>query len=376
MTTAVGEIAFARRYWQCRCGAEGGSYAADAVLGVEGERTTVTVQRHCCKMSAGVSFADASEQLNDTLGVELAPETVRQIAHRHGGAMQKFQRDDEASDEAFRKAAGEVEFAIDAGKVNTREDGWRDLKIGVISKRESAKSPSPEQASAGKSPRLPAATMVLAFAAIAASKTFRRSWAPRLRDLGVTCWADVHVLADGASWIWKSVGRALTGCVETLDFWHACQHLSKCAKSIFGEETPETKAAYRRGRALLAREGWAGVCRWVAELLGQDKPDANGGGANGGGSSMSDAERERRRPYVDRMLAYFSKHLTRLNYAERTSKGRAIGSGQVEGKAKTLGLRLKARGARWNRRNVDKMASLVCVRRSPQQWAAYWALAA
>jgi hypothetical protein len=47
----------------------------------------------------------------------------------------------------------------------------------------------------------------------------------------------------------------------------------------------------------------------------------------------------------------------------------------VEGQAKTLGLRLKRRGARWNKRNVKPMASLVCVRHS-SQWEAYWALAA
>jgi hypothetical protein len=46
--------------------------------------------------------------------------------------------------------------------------------------------------------------------------------------------------------------------------------------------------------------------------------------------------------------------------------GRAIGSGQVERQAKTLGLRLKRRGARWNRRNVRPMDSLVCVRPSSQ----------
>ena len=90
--------------------------------------------------------------------------------------------------------------------------------------------------------------------------------------------------------------------------------------------------------------------------------------------SVSDElERERRRKATEKLIGHFSKHTKRLNYAERLQAGRAIGSGQVEGKAKTLGLRLKARGARWKLRNVGPMASLVCVRHSPQQWAAYWA---
>ena len=44
---------------------------------------------------------------------------------------------------AFQKAAGDVEFTTDAGKVNTREEGWKDLKIAVISKREAGEPTTP-----------------------------------------------------------------------------------------------------------------------------------------------------------------------------------------------------------------------------------------
>ena len=39
---------------------------------------------------------------------------------------------------------------------------------------------------------------------------------------------------------------------------------------------------------------------------------------------------------------------------------------------KTLGLRLKARGARWRKRNAVGMSALGCVRHS-SQWSSYWA---
>ncbi|MGH9207625.1 MAG: hypothetical protein ACRD1G_13905 [Acidimicrobiales bacterium] len=353
--TAVGAVVFARRYWKCTCGADG-SYAADDVLGVAGRRYTKTVQKHCCRLAAETSFAAASGLMDELLGVALCPETVRTMVEGHGRGMARFQAEDAASAKAFREAAGTVEFTTDAGKVHTREEGWKDLKIAVISKREAGEATSPGH---WQSQRLPAATIVLAFAMIATAKEFRRQWRPRLRRLGVTCLAGVHALADGAGWIWKAVQRSLTGCVQTLDFFHACQHLSKCAGRIFGEGGDEARAAYEQGRGLLVRQGWAGVCGWVGELLGvADEP-----------------ERERRRQATDRLLGYFSKHTARLNYAERLRAGRAIGSGQVEGEAKTLGLRLKRRGARWNRRNVQPMASLVCVRHTCQ-WDTYWAVAA
>jgi hypothetical protein len=307
-------------------------------------------------LAAELSFAGTSETMYDMLGVELCAETVRTMVEGRGKEMARFQAEDTVSEKAFQEAAGEVEFTTDAGKVNTREEGWKDLKIGVISKREAGEPATPEQ---WKKQRLPAATFVLAFAMIATAKEFRKEWRPRLRRLGVTCLASVHALGDGASWIWKAVQRVLTGCVQTLDIFHACAHMHKCAERIHGEETAEAKAAYKQGRSLLVRLGWAGVCQWVGELLSVD----------------DEKERERRRTATDRLVGYFAKHAGRLNYAERLNSGRAIGSGQVEGQAKTLGLRLKRRGARWNKCNVAPMASLICVRHS-SQWEPYWAMAA
>jgi hypothetical protein len=263
-----------------------------------------------------------------------------------------FQAQDTASAAAFQKATGEVEFTTDAGKVNTREEGWKDLKIAMVSKRPAGEPTPLDQV---KKQRLPAATIVLAMAMIATAKEFRKGWRPWLRRLGVIYMASVHVLGDGASWIWKAADRVLTGCLQTLDFWHACQRLHKCAERINGEETKETKSAYQRGKELLLAQGWAGVCSWVGELLGVEE----------------EKERERRRKATDKLLGYFSKHTQRLKYAENLSSGRAIGSGQVEGQAKTLGLRLKARGARWKLANVKAVASLVCVGHS-SQWSEYW----
>jgi hypothetical protein len=342
-----------RRYWKCRCG-EAGSYAADEVLGLDG-RFSKTLQKHCCRLAADVSFAKASEHLDEMHGVKIAPETERTMVESHGRAMATFQPKDEATAAAFREAPGEVEFATDAGKVNTREEGWKDLKIAVIAKRTAGDPATPDE---WESRSVPATKLALAFAMIATAKVFRRTWRAPLRRLGLTTFAAVHALGDGAGWIWKSVNRVLTGCTQTLDIYHASERLSGCAQRIFGEASAEAKAAFERGRSLLLHEGWSGVCAWVSELLTVADP----------------AECERRRKATDRLLNYFAKHVERLNYRDMLAQGKAIGSGGVEGQAKTLGLRLKTRGARWNFVNVRPMASLICVRNS-LQWNAYWSVA-
>ena len=348
--SCVGELRLSRRYWKCRCGAEG-NYAADEVVGVEGH-LTVPLQKHVCRLTADVAFAKAAEHLAAILEVSLSPETLRKVSHLHGREMVRHQPRDEEAAKAFREAPGEVEFTVDAGKVNTREQGWKDLKIGVIQKREAG-----EPVSAGDWPeqRLPGATATIAFARIAKAKDFAGDWKKWMRRLGVGQFGEVHVLGDGADWIWNQAGRVLSGCVQTLDFFHACEHLGKAAERIHGEGTAGRTACFERGKELLLTQGWTGVCAWIDEQL----------------RDVTGPEQERRQGITNRALGYFAKHATRLNYAERLANGRAIGSGAVEGWAKTLGLRLKARGARWNIRNVRKMASLVNVRNS-SQWDTYW----
>lgn len=353
--TSVGVLSLKRRYWRCRCGTEG-AYAADPVIGLE-QRASKVVQKHACRLAADVSFAKTSEHLRQMLGVKLAPETVRSLVGSHGKEMVEFQPKDQATARTFHQAKGEVELAVDAGKVNTREDGWKDLKIAVISKREAGEGVTPDRWH--EEDRLPEATAVVSWAMVAASKVFRKTWGPSLRHLGVTELASVQALGDGASWIWKSVGRVLPGCTQTLDIYHACERLSGCAQKVFGEGTAEATAAFERGRELLLADGWQGVCAWVGELL----------------AVGCEEERTRRRKATEKLVGYFSKHTNRLSYRERLASGRAIGSGAVEGQAKTLGLRLKARGARWLKKNVRPMAGLVCVRNSIQ-WEAYWNLAA
>jgi hypothetical protein len=114
----------------------------------------------------------------------------------------------------------------------------------------------------------------------------------------------------------------------------------------------EPQKSYERGREQLLNKGWQGICNYVAEELAKgDTPE--------------------RRSSLEGLVRYFSQHISRLNYNEGLSAGLVIGSGMVEGNVKTLGLRLKARGARWKVDNVGRMAALIGLRRSTH-WNAYW----
>lgn len=341
-----------RRWWGSRCGCEAAGYGVDALLGIEGPYTRALAQQFC-RLCADVGFAKAREHLHALRGVVLSKEALRQACHRKGKQLSDWQATEEKTPQAFAAAPGEVEFAVDAGKVNTLEAGWKDLKIGVFQKRPRGEPALPAE---WETRRLPAPTTSVAWAAIAPAKRFRRSWRKWSRRLGVQQTSELHALGDGAGWIWRAVERVFTGCQQTLDVFHACGHLAQAGERLYGEGSTEAEAFLEHGRQLLLESGWLGVCQLVNEEYAKgDTPE--------------------RRAALEKLVGYFAKHTQRLGYRERLAAGQAIGSGSVEGWAKTLGLRLKARGAKWRRKNVTSMAALVCVRNS-SQWAAYWSQAA
>jgi hypothetical protein len=307
------------------------------------------VQERLCCLAADVSFEKAREHLQASWPVSLSTESVRSLCEEHGDKMRRWQSQDQQTPKEFARAKGQVEFTVDAGKANTREEGWKDLKIAVLQKRPLGKEATSAE---WQSRDLPKPTACIAWAALRPIKQFCKNWRSWSRRVGVTQAAEIHALADGASWIWKAVGRVFTGCEQTLDIYHGCEHVSKAGERLYGEGSKEAGDFLERGRTLLLQQGWNGITRLMGDELAKE-------------------DTSKRRKVLEKMLGYFVKHVGRLDYSKRLQVGQAIGSGAVEGWAKTLGLRLKARGARWRKKNVSRMASLGCVRNT-SQWSAYW----
>jgi len=349
---SLGTLQLRRRWWGSHCRCTPGGYLIDALLGLDGKYTRM-VQQQLCRLGADVSFAKAREHLLGFWQLPLSAETIRHVCEEHGQRLHRWQPKEETTPQQFAEAAGAVEFTVDAGKVNTREQGWKDLKIAAFQKR----CPGPAATiSEWDKRKLPAPSASVAWAAVQPIQQFRKTWRRWGQRLGVGPAADLHALADGAEWIWKAVEHVFTGCQQTLDIYHACQCVAKAGEKLYGEGAAEAADFLTRGRTLLLESGWHGITQLMAdELQRHDTPQW--------------------RTILEKMLNYFAKHASqtnRLQYRQRLAAGQAIGSGAIEGWAKTLGLRLKARGARWRKANVRRMATLGCVRNS-SQWSAYWA---
>lgn len=253
---------------------------------------------------------------------------------------------------AFAAAAGDVEFLTDGVFVPTLE-GWRELKLAQFQKRQRGE---PADAARWATRELPRPAASVALARLEGCGEFAARWRGWAARLGVLDTAELTVVADGAAWIWAASAEQFPAATGVLDVFHACQHISDVAATLFGEGAAEAAAWSGRVRERLLADGWPGLCDALAPTLA---------------GPLEGAEREA----VDDLVSYFAAHTGRLGYAGRLASGRSIGSGAVEGLARRTGERLKVPGRGWLERSIDPMAALVCSVNTAE-WDALWAIMA
>jgi hypothetical protein len=343
----VGPIELSRASMECMACREAGC-PLDERLGVEGSASR-GAERLMCLASADSSFETASSRLEELLGWTRCGNTLRTTCYRHALEMERFRESDPEAVKTFRNETGDVEFETDGTCVNTTE-GWKEMRLGIFCKRRRGAPAEPE---AWDARALPKPHARCAFAAMESSARFGRRWRPWARRLGILDPSLLTTLGDGAKWIWEQQVQRLRGSAGVLDVYHVFEHVAAAGKSLFGEGTAAAEEWIDRSKQLLLSEGFRGL---------EQHTDAT--------HRQLRSPKKRRR--LQKLRNYLVPHADHLHYRERLAQGRTIGSGLIEGGCKHLiGRRLKQTGARWRRRNLNKMGTLCCTAYS-DHWKPYW----
>ncbi|MFO0846639.1 MAG: ISKra4 family transposase [Gemmataceae bacterium] len=351
--TALGAVRL-RRCYACCPACEQGSFPADGLLGLDGWLTPRALQMAC---RAGIAdpFRKAESLLEELAGWSVAADTLRRRCHEQAAKAAANREGRAALPEAFAQAPGDFELHVDAGKVNTLEDGWRDVKVAVFARRDQGEPCD----SAGLAERtLPGPSARAVVAAVEGRGDFGLRVEAEALRLGVPLGAGLSVLGDGAGWIWGLADDHFHGAAGVLDFWHAAEKLAKAGRAALGEG--EGFRGWLEGaKGELAADGYPGACETLGALA------ARPGLTEAAGEAVAEA------------WNYFAGHRDRLGYAPRLYRGQAIGSGLVEGSIKQLvNLRMKRTGARWRVALVGPFVEFVALADGPE-WHEHWeALAA
>ena len=283
----------------------------------------------------------AAKALYDYHNIHMSANTVRKIAQDEGRNILAWQRNDKAAED-FIKAKGVVEFTTDGVMVNTYsetegEDNWREMKAAMVSKRDLGDYATPETMDKRT---LPSPNISVAIAAIESSEKFTSRWTPLMKRLKFFDFEHLHVLADGARWIWEAADEKFINYQGCLDFYHATQTIYGALKEIYETEEERNRLFAQWSDALL-HDGWIGI----RDIIHNAQVE---------GGSKHETE------VLQKLYIYFSKHSEHLNYKSRLANGFSIGSGQIEGANKQrVTRRLKQTGARWRISRVNRMIGLI-----------------
>lgn len=351
--TAVGPIRLCRCYAHCPA-CEQGSFAADRLLGVDGWLTPRALQMAC---RAGVAdpFRKAEGLLGELAGWSVDADTLRRRCHEQAARVRASRANHSGLPEAFAHAAGDRELHIDAGKVNTVEDHWRDVKVAVFACRERGR---PCDGAGLDQRQLPAPSVRSVVAAIEGREAFGLRVEAEALRLGIPLRVGLSVLGDGAEWIWNLAADHFHGATQLLDVWHGVENMAGAGRVALGVGE-EFQSWLRQAKSKLVADGYAGVCEALGSLT-----------AVATASPQACAS-------VAETLSYFAGHQERLGYAVRLQRGQSVGSGLVEGSIKQLvNLRMKRTGARWRVARVGPFVEFIALADS-LEWEEYWmALAA
>ena len=157
-----------------------------------------------------------------------------------------------------------------------------------------------------------------------------------LKQLQIEKAKSVQLLADGAVWIWNQVvpmiqqlGVAKDKIIETLDYYHAIEHLNDLKVYL---ETEQQDKLFKKLKDSL----WKGDIKKMEKLLKKGIPDL---------------VIEEFTPFQ-----YFKKNQHRIDYQTLKEQERACGSGIIEsGIRRIINLRFKSPSTFWFPDNVEKL---------------------
>ena len=365
LITMHGVLRWKRPTYHCsKCGK--GCAPLDASLGLNKADTTAAVRDLVAYLAVESGFAETTQTLRKTRGIDLSASTVERIAVSVGTRLRQAQNTDAALHKKdqlpdLRTACPRRLYIGADGVMAPMRDEWKkngslgklncrfgECKTGVVYETYTDKL-------SGRDSRVSTRSYVATTKGVEAFEPLLGLLAHRA---GHHAAKEVVVLGDGAIWIWLMFARLFPGALQILDFYHACVHVALVAEAMFGKGT-DLGTKWQKERQAELRDN--GVNCVIAAI---DAWTPN----------VEEAQEIKRT-----QMNYFTENAERMRYKTYLEKGYHIGSGVVESTCKhVVAQRLDQAGMHWRPETADAILALRANKRctTPADLKPYLAMAA
>ena len=353
LESVLGDLRLERAYYHC-ASCQAGFCPRDQTLGLQGCSLSPGVLRMVGRVGAMVSFEEGHELLRELAGVDVPTKHVERAAEALGREIAEDEKhvvEPPGADEAL---APTLYLGMDGTGVPVRKeelvdrrgkqpDGsaqTREVKLVTIwsaEERDKEGTPVRDKGSVSYSAAIESAAQkdvdetCSEFAARVEREATRRGFDRATRRV---------VLADGAKWIWNLADEHFPDAIQIVDRFHAKQHLSDVAKSIYCAGSDLAK-------------------QWARQR--HDELDAGNIDAILDALRMHSPQDDEARKCID----YVERNRERMRYPEFEEAGLCTSTGVVEAGCKVaIGTRCKRAGMHWTVAGADAIIALRCCKLS------------
>lgn len=289
------------------------------------------MQEQMCFIGQLQVFDEAADSFDRMTGVKVSSTQIQRVCHYYGQQLEESIQKSIAEGGKDRKAVhkGPCYVMLDGGMVLTRDDQWKEMKLGRLFDTAQSIEISKDRGCIGDS---------LYVAHLGNHREFLKKM-----EYHVDTMSEVIFIADGAPWIWKWIETMYPEATQILDFYHAKEHLCQWAEIAFAKA--EDKDRWIDCQSLLLLND---KVEEVIKNIGK-RP------------AFSNIAKEKKQSLIN----YFTTHKERMKYRTFRSQGLMIGSGPIEAAHKhVIQQRMKLSGQRWTKKGAQQIANLRVTYRS------------
>lgn len=342
--TALGLMTLLRSYYYCET-CKAGFCPRDRALGLQNSSLSAATVRMVGLVASMVSFAEASELMQELAGIPVDPKRVERTSEALG---REIDQDERTVVESEPPSAPTLYLGMDGtgvpmrgseveGRNGKQPDGsakTREVKLVTVWSAESRDEKGLPTRDVGSVTYSAAIESAASKDTDAQPSVFAQRVTREATRRGFDIAARRVILGDGAPWIWNIADENFPGAIQIVDLYHAKGHLWDVAKSIYGVGT-DLAAQWAKQRRDELDEGEIDTILGALRLHSEANNDAR------------------------KCLEYFIRNRHRMRYPEFRAKNLCVGSGVVEAGCKVaIGTRLKRAGMHWTLDGANAIIAL------------------
>ena len=288
-----------------------------------------------CLAGQGYVFEEGEVLFKRLLGISVNARQIQRVSEHYGKiAEQQTEEELKAGEKSIKPecTGSRTYIMVDGSMLYTREEGWKEMKLGRLFNEDKRVELSPGRSSVIQSQYICHFGSHDAFTA--------------KMELYADLYPQKVFIADGAKWIWKWVSDTYPEAIQILDYYHAVEKLCAFAQYKYPNESE--------------RHQWIGIQKdklWTNEVIAVINT-----------LELLIPKNDFAKKALEDLLRYYEANQQRMQYKTYRDNGLLVGSGPIESAHRNvLQQRLKLSGQRWSVDGAQAIANLRAFNKS-NQW--------